>query len=404
MSITSGFRFVFSAGGLCAVALLAACGDTPTVVGPDETSARSSISSMLTAADVVVAGADGGAFVNGINANNSGYVTTEFWDNLSGDGGVNCNAGFYAVGNHSPECGFDAPGSDANQGGYVGGKYWGDGPTNRSASSFMFSGNYTYVVRLLGVYAAAVSEVGWFTENGGVYDFRPVAGWGSKTVGSVALINPPAGQNWGLYFKRADIIAGTGCSLDNKKCSDATGDVNGGVPPVQQFSLFTNSDESKFLVGVEDNSQVVFGLGDDDFNDYLLEVIPVAVSGFVIGDVQPHGVGDHAYFWGSQWWKNNFMSGSVSNGVAAFKGYANERDNYCGGTWSSRPGNSSNPPARIPQNVLVIVTNTVIKSGPAISGNIVKLVMVDQDGTYGSNPGHSGEGQITQIVCDSPIP
>ncbi len=402
MSISPGFRSVFSAGGLCAAVLLASCADIPTAVGPDEVSARTSISSMLAAADVVIAGPDGGAFVNGIDANNSGFLTTEFWDNPSNDG-VDCNAGFYAVGNYG-DCANAVAGSDANMGGYVGGKYWGDGPENRKASSFMFSGNYTYVVKLLGVYNTATSEVGWFTKSGaGVYTFYPVAGWGSKTIGSVALINPPAGMDWGFYFKR-DGIAGTGCSDDNNKCSDATGDINGGVQPVQQFVLFTNSTESKFLVGIEDNSQAFPALGDDDFNDYLLEVVPVAVSGFVIGDVQPHAVGDPAYFWGAQWWKNNSMSGFVSNGVAAFKGYANERDNFCGGTWTSRPGNSSNPPDRIPQNVLVIVTNTVNKVGSAISGNIVKLVLVNQDGTYAPNPGHSGEGPITQIVCDSPLP
>src|SRR6185503_9082517 len=75
---------------------------------------------------------------------------------------------------------------------------------------------------------------------------------------------------------------------------------------------------------------------------------------FVIGDVEPHGIGNVVNFWGAQWWKNNSMSGVVSNGVASFKGYATEAGT-CGGTWVSRPGNSSNPPDVIPDQVAVIV-------------------------------------------------
>ena len=73
---------------------------------------------------------------------------------------------------------------------------------------------------------------------------------------------------------------------------------------------------------------------------------------------------------GAQWWKNNAMSGLVSSGVASFKGYANRADDFCGGTWQSRPGNSSNPPDIIPDRIAIIVTDTVLKEGPNISGTI----------------------------------
>jgi len=65
------------------------------------------------------------------------------------------------------------------------------------------------------------------------------------------------------------------------------------------------------------------------------------------------------------------------------------------------PGNSANPPAMIPARVLVIVTNTVLKSGPAISGTIRELLIVDHDGGYGPNPGHAGNGPVTQLVCSA---
>ena len=122
---------------------------------------------------------------------------------------------------------------------------------------------------------------------------------------------------------------------------------------------------------------------------------------FVIGNVESHAVGDTVNFWGSQWWKNNFMSGFVGNGVAAFKGYADEADDFCGpdATWLARPGNSSTPPDTIPDDVLVIVTDTVHKDGPNISGNIVQILLVHSDGNYGPAPGHRGGGQVTQILC-----
>ena len=124
-------------------------------------------------------------------------------------------------------------------------------------------------------------------------------------------------------------------------------------------------------------------------------LIPV----FVIGDVEPHAVGDNVYFWGSQWWKNNDMSGVVSNGVASFKGYATESGLACGGVWASKPGNSSNPPATIASRIAVIVTSKVLKQGNNISGDIKQIVVVDQDGGYGPNPGHAGEGIVRSVTC-----
>ena len=129
-------------------------------------------------------------------------------------------------------------------------------------------------------------------------------------------------------------------------------------------------------------------------------VDPVAL--FVIGDVEPHAIGDVVNFWGAQWWKNNFMSGFVSKGVASFKGYANKAEDFCGGRWESRPGNSSGPPATIPDEVAIIVTDTVLKVGPNISGTIKQILLVRHDGAYGPNPGHRGSGPVTKIICTKP--
>jgi hypothetical protein len=125
---------------------------------------------------------------------------------------------------------------------------------------------------------------------------------------------------------------------------------------------------------------------------------PIAV--FVIGDNQANDVGATVNFWGAQWWKNNQMSDTVSNGVASFKGYATTARNICGGTWESRPGNSYDPPSAIDADIAVVVTSTVVKDGAVIHGSIKRIVMVHHDGGYGPNPGHPGNGVVTSIVCE----
>ena len=120
---------------------------------------------------------------------------------------------------------------------------------------------------------------------------------------------------------------------------------------------------------------------------------------FVIGDVEAHGVNDVVNFWGAQWWMNNQMSGQVANGVASFKGFASSADNFCGGAWTTQPGNSSNPPETIPSDFVIIVTSKVLKNGSTISGDIKQIIVVHQDGNYQDNPGHPGSGTVTSIFC-----
>jgi len=106
-------------------------------------------------------------------------------------------------------------------------------------------------------------------------------------------------------------------------------------------------------------------------------------------------------FWGSQWWKNNPMTQFHDNGWPSFKGYATTADNFCGGTWTSRVGNSPPPPATISDDINVIVTSNVWKDGPDIRGNIKQIIVVHQDGGYGPNPGHDGNGPVVNVLCSS---
>jgi uncharacterized repeat protein (TIGR01451 family) len=133
---------------------------------------------------------------------------------------------------------------------------------------------------------------------------------------------------------------------------------------------------------------------------------PVVVYGksvggsFVIGDGNAV-VGHAADFWGSQWWIDNTWSGGVNPGVAALKGFLDAVDlpGNCGGSWSTRPGNSSKPPASIPPYMAVIVTSSISKNGSTIGGDVVGEVIVRTNGGYGPSPGHDGNGTIVAVRC-----
>jgi hypothetical protein len=104
-------------------------------------------------------------------------------------------------------------------------------------------------------------------------------------------------------------------------------------------------------------------------------------------------------FWGATWaGSNQFSGGSAPD---AFKGYADTvtLTPSCGGTFTTRPGNSSRPPDSIPGYMEVLVTNQVSKSGSTISGTIVKIVIVKTNPGYAGNPGHPGTGSIVATLC-----
>jgi hypothetical protein len=126
---------------------------------------------------------------------------------------------------------------------------------------------------------------------------------------------------------------------------------------------------------------------------------PPAPALFVIGNDQPHAINDIVNFWGAQWWKNNPTSITSDNGWESFKGFA-PITGTCGQQWSSGPGNSDPPPAApLPSSINIIVTDKVNKNGNTLSGNIIQIITVTQDGHYQANPGHAGNGVVTAVVC-----
>lgn len=113
--------------------------------------------------------------------------------------------------------------------------------------------------------------------------------------------------------------------------------------------------------------------------------------------------GNEVMFWGAQWWTNNALlpagADTGTQAPATFKGYATSTDvsDSCG-TFSSSPGNSSNPPATLPLNldgtINVLVTDNVSQQGSLITGNVVGTATVEPDPGYAGDPGHSGTGVV----------
>ena len=127
---------------------------------------------------------------------------------------------------------------------------------------------------------------------------------------------------------------------------------------------------------------------------------PTAVGAFVIGDVTAGNptIGNAVTFWGAQWAKSNAFSGGGA--PSSMKGFVDDPTSFiCGATWTSRPGNSSSPPANLPSQIDVIVSTKVTKSGSTISGKILHIVVVQVNPGYGPNPGHGGNGKITGTIC-----
>lgn len=125
----------------------------------------------------------------------------------------------------------------------------------------------------------------------------------------------------------------------------------------------------------------------------------VVSTPFVIGDANAD-VGDSVTFWGAQWATLNSLSGGAA--PAAFKGFAEETSltpPTCGGTWVTHPGNSSPPPATVPPFMAVIASSSITKSGPTISGDISRIVIVKTDPGYGPSPGHAGVGTVVAVLC-----
>jgi len=121
---------------------------------------------------------------------------------------------------------------------------------------------------------------------------------------------------------------------------------------------------------------------------------------FMLGD-KTAAVGPNAVtFWSATWSSQNVLSGG--NAPDSFKGFASvvsTNPPVCGDTWTSRPGNSSDPPATLPAFMGVVVSTAVSKKGSTLSGNVPEIVVVQTNPGYAPNPGHPGTGTVIAVFC-----
>jgi hypothetical protein len=62
-------------------------------------------------------------------------------------------------------------------------------------------------------------------------------------------------------------------------------------------------------------------------------------------------------------------------------------------------GNNADPPASVPPYLAVVVTSSVSKPGPVITGDTVGIVVVETRPGYAQSPGHAGTGTVIARVC-----
>ena len=119
---------------------------------------------------------------------------------------------------------------------------------------------------------------------------------------------------------------------------------------------------------------------------------------FVIGSGNA-AIAGTATFWGSQWSTAN----TVGAGAApdSFKGFSNAPagPTTCGATWDSSGGNSPPPPSGLPSYTAMLVTDSVTKSGPTITGTKPSIVVVRTNPGYGPSPGKAGTAEVLAVLC-----
>ncbi|MEP6831845.1 MAG: hypothetical protein ABJB74_00565 [Gemmatimonas sp.] len=205
-----------------------------------------------------------------VTANNDGV---EFWDNYSIDG-ERCNIGWYANGPFGPACSYPLAGSPAHPAEFIADQYYGKN-AGADPAPFTFQAGTYEVVFLDGFRGYGTEPVGWFTKAGLSYTLNPIAPAVSSVINGTVTFT--SATPWGFWIQPQNPISGgdacggsvvTMCSDDSK---------------VQQFALMRKADNSKFLVGIEDQPGVAIppaaeppGGGDKDFNDFFLSVRKVA--------------------------------------------------------------------------------------------------------------------------------
>ena len=144
----------------------------------------------------------------------------------------------------------------------------------------------------------------------------------------------------------------------------------------------------------------------------LVAGFPTASGGtFVVGDMEATGPGAPLTWWSSQWASINQMSGGPA--PSSMKGFAGFEDmplpsplppltKLCGMNYTTDTGNSTPPPASVPDDMLVFVSSHIVQNGSVITGDIKEVIVVHNNPGYQPSPGHPGTGTEVTVVCSVP--
>lgn len=301
---------------------------------------------------------------------------------------------------------FADPDPDAQASEYVAAVDWGDGSSPSQDVTLVQNADGTFSVEGTHTYAeeAGYSPIVTITDVDNPFNTATVVD--AATVGDAAL--QATGGNIATTNPLTDYPVATladtnpyGTAADFTATIDwGDGEVAGGTVSGPTGGPFTVSGSHTYAaLGfytitvhiVDDGGQTA------EATDRTITFEP---GGFVVGDLTvgalapgPVENGASITYWGSQWWKQNALSGGPA--PASFKGYDDDpavlQD---GSTWSSGPGNSSMPPSTVPTYMAVVVSSSIAQAGSVISGDVVHVVIVRTDAGYEPDPGHIGTGTV----------
>jgi hypothetical protein len=279
---------------------------------------------------------------------------------------------------------------------------WGDGSTSAGSvdSSGSVTGGHTYAEE--GPYTVKTTVIDRDNPSNGT------SGSSTATVGDAAL------SAHGSSVNSQPALAGTVASFTDQNPNATTADFTamidwGDGSPSTPGTVSSNASGGFDVSGSHTYAQtgpytVKVHVADDggqsaDATSQILVYQFAAANGssFVVGDGSASG---QVEFWGAQWAKDNILSGGGA--PASLKGFAeNSASNppACGGSYSTAPGNSSNPPATVPAYMGVIVSSAVVKHGSSVAGDIAHIVIVKTDPGYRPDPASAGTGHVVAQIC-----
>lgn len=112
-------------------------------------------------------------------------------------------------------------------------------------------------------------------------------------------------------------------------------------------------------------------------------VSPYLTKGaFVVGDVGL-AIGSTVTYWAKDWSAKNRLSKGVV--ITGFKGYASAAPTkpVVGRAWTSTTTASLYPPTALPRYVAVLVASSLRLSGTTVTGNVIRVVLVQRSSTFG---------------------